>query len=90
MTELSPLARPDVGHIPNSLEDKLIWLTGFGKPTLFRMDGGWHTSLAMHVASKGSTFKIESDYKHQSPSEAVDECISRMVATLKDLENTRG
>lgn len=90
MGELASLARPDVGRIPNSLEDKFIWLTGFGKPTLFRMSDGWHVSLAMHVASKGSTFKIESDYNHPTPSEAVDECISRLAATLKDLESIRG
>lgn len=69
-------------HAPAGFEEKLIWLTKFGKPNMFKMDKGWNAGIDMHVASTGSTFKVDSNYNHDTPSEAVDVLIERMLAAL--------
>lgn len=85
MGDIAALRRADVGIVPASLEEKLVWLTRFGQPVLRNMGSGWYAGIEMHVSSKGATFKVDSDFKHETPVSAIDQCIERMLQTLVDL-----
>ena len=65
-----------------SLERLLEVMCSYGKPTVHRMSGGWWVTCEMHVSSKGTTFKIESESKHTSPTTAAKECLDRIEQTL--------
>jgi hypothetical protein len=49
------------------------------------MDSGWHCWIKMHVASKGATFEIKSEFGHQSPMAATNECHERIVSTIRNI-----
>lgn len=85
MNELASSRLAEVGTMPASLEEKLIWLTRFGTPVVRHMGDGWYSAIDMHVSSQGATFNVASDFKRPSPAAAVDECIDRMLKTLADL-----
>lgn len=78
-----------VERVPAGLSEKLVWLTKFGKPVVGVYGTGeraeWHASIKMHVAAKGATFDIGSDWKHYTPEEAVDALIERMLDALAKL-----
>lgn len=66
-----------------SLEGLLQQLCHFGRPSITRLDNGWWCRCAMHVATAGTTFQIDSETKHKTPTDAARECAERVVATLK-------
>ena len=71
---------------PAGLEGKLEWLRGFGHPRLSTLNGtGWFCVIEMHVSAVGSTFKVESDHKCETPSAAVDQLIERMLSALAQM-----
>jgi hypothetical protein len=70
---------------PEKLDDVLLDMCRYGQPKLSMMDSGRHCWIKMHVASQGATFEIKSEFGHQSPRAAVDECYARIVATIKQI-----
>lgn len=70
---------------PESLDSLLLEMCRYGQPKLSMMDSGWHCWIKMHVASQGATFEIKSEFGHQSPRAAADECHARITATIKQL-----
>jgi hypothetical protein len=71
--------------VPADLAGKLVWMTRFGKPRISHTGDGWYSNIEMHVASKGTTFTVASDFKHEHPTTALDQCIDRMLSTLSAL-----
>lgn len=75
-------------RVPAGLNDRLVWLTKFGKPKVgVYGSGGWHAHIEMHVADtvKGASFEVKSEFKHQTPDEAVGVLIERMLDTLAQI-----
>ena len=70
---------------PQTLDDVLQEMCRYGQPKLSMMDGGWHCWIKMHVASKGATFEIKSEFGHQSPMAATNECHERIVSTIRNI-----
>lgn len=69
-----------------SLEEMLIAMTAFGSPRVSQLTGdGWYCTVNMRVASKGAEFKIDSEIRHKTPSEAARECLQRINETLSQL-----
>lgn len=72
---------------PQTLDDVLQEMCRYGQPKLSMMDSGWHCWIKMHVASKGATFEIKSEFGHKSPRAATDECYERIVSTIRNIGN---
>lgn len=73
---------------PNSsLEELLLALSKYGRPSLSVVSQGWHCWVTMHVSSKGIEFKVSSEFDHPSPMSATIECYARLGKALKDLES---
>jgi hypothetical protein len=71
---------------PETLEELLQAFRRYGQPRLSFLTDSWHCSVEMHVAAKGSIFKVASDFSgHDSPMSAARECWSRMAAALIQL-----
>jgi len=68
---------------PENLDDVLLDMSRYGQPKLSMHDNGWYCWIKMHVTSQGATFEVASEFGHQSPRAAVDECRARIVATIK-------
>lgn len=68
------------------LEFLLRALCKFGKPTLHRFDKGWYCKVTMHVAAKGTSFEIASDFTCELPTLAARECAYRIITTLEAME----
>lgn len=83
---LSLIQHGHVEHQAADLENVLQAFRRFGKPRLSFIGAGWYCSIEMHVSSEGTTFKVASDVKHDSPLSAATQCWQRMAQTLKDLE----
>lgn len=71
-----------VGQVPSGLEEKLQWLRRFGQPRLTFHTDGWCGTIDMHVAAVGAEFTVRSEFKHATPTEAIDTCIQRMLESL--------
>lgn len=67
----------------NGCEAYLLELAKYGEPRLSLLSKGWYCALDMHVSSIGCSFKVESEFGHASPSEAVIKCLERMREALK-------
>jgi len=77
---------PAVEKTPADLDGKLVWLKRFGQPNIFcHDDGTFSAKIQMHVAQQGASFNIRSDYHHDTPTQAVDQMISRMLETLAQI-----
>lgn len=64
----------------DDLQHLLLDLAEHGHPRLILFDGGWYCSIEMHVAAKGASFKIASDFNHPSPLAAALQCDERVRA----------
>jgi len=73
---------------PQTLDDALIDMCRYGQPRLSLLDGGWYCKIAMHVAAKGASFDIASDFGQRTPREAVDQCRARIRETIAQLAQT--
>lgn len=78
-----------VEAVPADLEGKLIWLCRFGKPSLSVVTSGWHARINMNTNTTGSEFKVDSDWKMPTPTEAVDQLIARMLEALSALNGAK-
>jgi len=72
----------EFGRAPAGIEDRLIWLCRFGTPRVFRMNQGWHSAIEMNTNTTGAKFEIMSAFDCKTPSESVEQLISRMVDAL--------
>ena len=76
--------------VPRSFEEKLQYLTSFGKVYLMNTGRGWHTWIEMHVTSACTTFKIDSPtVEGNTASQCTDVLIKNLIQTLKDLGVTK-
>lgn len=70
----------------NTIEEYLKDLSRYGKPRIFQTsDGGWNSSVEMHVLSLGASFEVRSEYDHKTALGAVRCCHERVIKALKDL-----
>lgn len=67
------------------LEEGLLRLCSYGKPSVSRMSEGWHCDITMFVQGKGVEFKIRSEFNEKSPRAAVRICYERLETALRDL-----
>lgn len=63
------------------LEPLLNEMCKYGTPAVSRINTGWWVRCEMHVASEGTTFKIESDIL-PSLLTAAQQCMDRIQKTL--------
>lgn len=68
------------------LNDLLLEMCRYGEPIVVKLRGGWFCRIDIRVASTGTEFKVESDFKHATPMRAVEDCHARIVAAVKQLE----
>lgn len=68
------------------LNDLLLEMCRYGKPSVGMLNLGWACSVDMHVAAVGTNFRVESDFGHQTPIAAAKQCHARILATVKQLE----
>ena len=61
----------------DSLEDLLLEMARYGEPVLMLLSAGWTCSIDMNTTALGSSFKVRSEYRHQSPAAAAKECFER-------------
>lgn len=78
-----------VERVPAGLEERLEWLTRFGKPRVCFDGKGWSAHMEMHVANAGAEFTVRSEFNMDTPSAALDQCITRMLETLAKYNATR-
>jgi hypothetical protein len=69
-----------------SLEFLLNCLCAFGKPVLHRMDKGWYCKVSMHVAAKGTSFEVGSEFTCETSLAAARQCAQRIIATMEAIE----
>jgi hypothetical protein len=74
-SRLSPLQ----GYREMSLEAALVALTSVGNPRVTKHDTGWYCVLELFVTVPGAKFKVDSDFKNTTPSEAVHKVIERLA-----------
>jgi len=67
------------------LETLLVYVSRFGKPRLSRMSRGWFATIEMNTNQEGSTFKIESNMDHKTPTIAAMVMVERMHKSLETL-----
>lgn len=65
------------------LEPLLQLLRIYGQPRLGFYDNGWHCCVEMHVAAAGTTFKVSSDFKCETPIISTRQCAERIIKTLE-------
>lgn len=68
---------------PQMLEPALEELRKYGKPRLSFIGENWLCSVDMHVSGAGSSFEVKSDFKQLTPMDAVRQCRSRIIETLR-------
>lgn len=75
-------------QVPAALNDRLVWLSRFGKPRVSMQDSGWSAGIRMHVADsvQGASFEVNSEFGHADPEDAVTQLIDRMLSTLAQLK----
>ncbi len=77
MTEVNRLSQ-----VKEDLEAMLVAMCYFGKPRLNKMKDGWHCVCEMHVADKGTSFEVRSEFNEDTPIQAVRVCMKRIKETL--------
>jgi hypothetical protein len=77
-------AETPVERAPADLEGRLVWLLKFGIPRVSRVRSasGWHASIEMNTNTDGASFEVKSEFNHDTPSQALDLLIRRMLAAL--------
>jgi len=65
------------------LEEMLLAMQAFGRPSIGFYSRGWHASVDMHVNQTGAKFEVASYFGHATPTAAALECIERMCAILQ-------
>ncbi len=69
-----------------NLNECLQELSRHGYPRLMQMnDNGWYCAVDMKVTAAGATFQVKSEYDHESPDQAANQCVQRMRKALEDL-----
>ncbi|WP_458068691.1 hypothetical protein [Rhodanobacter sp. BL-MT-08] len=72
------------------LETVMLFLRKFGNPRLMSQTKGWMCAIDMHVNATGATFEIRSEFGHDTPKIAANECLDRVQAVLDGLSTTIG
>lgn len=62
-----------------TLESLLVALTSVGRPRLVSFDTGWYCALELFVTVPGASFKLDSEFKNATPTEAVRVVIERLA-----------
>ena len=70
----------------HSIEDCLAELERYGKPSLSKLDGGWHSRMNVFVTGEGSEFKVKSEYDHSTPTEAINCCYERLISAISKIK----
>lgn len=82
------LNKNDQYHEFLSVEDYLLELRKYGRPSLFsHADGSWNCKVDMKTAGEGISFKVESGYECKTPLSATRTCYKLMIDALKQLGN---
>lgn len=69
-----------------SVEDMLIELARFGRPSLMQhSDGTWGCSVDVKVNSTGVDFKVRADHNHKDMRASVRQCLERLRKSLSEL-----
>lgn len=68
-----------------TVESYLNHLCKYGKPTLSKVDKGWHCWLKMFISGEGISFDIRTSFKETSAFNAVSKCYELMNKALDDL-----
>ena len=70
------------------LEQCLEELEKYGDPSLSKNHNEWHCGIEVFVTGKGTSFKVRSDFKHKTHTEAANLCYARLMAELKRIKET--
>jgi hypothetical protein len=85
MSWLTAVKTGSTERAPAAFEEKMEWLCKFGEPSVSKMRNGWWARIDMNTNTTGSKFQVDTDTKHERPSQAVDQLIERMLDALTSL-----
>ena len=68
-------------------DECLAELARYGNPRIgqYGKGNGWHANVDMIVSGKGVRFEIKSEFEHSTPNDALNVCLQRMRAALKQI-----
>lgn len=85
MSWLTAVKSGSTERVPASFEEKMLWLCKFGEPGVSKMHKGWWARIEMNTNTTGSKFQVDTDMTHETPSQAIDQLIARMLDALAAL-----
>jgi len=71
-----------------SLLDCLVELEKYGNPRLSKDDNTWYCGIEVFVIGEGTSFKVRSEFDHETHTEASNLCYVRLMAELKRIKET--
>ena len=73
----------------HTLENCLVEMQKYGYPKVAKLNkNGWFSAIEVFVTGKGVAFKVRSDFGLKTPTEAVSQCYTRLVAAMKKIKET--
>lgn len=82
MSDLIKTDAHNVEPVPSSVSERMQWLCKFGEPSISRMRSGWWARIEMNTNTTGAKFQVDTEMKHGTIDEAVDQLIHRMIEAL--------
>lgn len=70
--------------IDATLEAILSILSGYGRPGIMLLHGGWHAYCSMNTDIVGGQFDIRSDFEHPTAISAAKECLQRVTNAIEE------
>lgn len=85
MNWLTAVKSGSTERAPAGFEEKMLWLCKFGEPGINKMRKGWWARIEMNTNTTGSKFQVDTEHTNETPSQAVDQLIERMLDALAAL-----
>lgn len=68
------------------LEVCLEELAKYGEPRLSKCDKGWHCSIDVFVTGEGVEFKVRTDFRQKTPTDAANNCYALLMKALEKIK----
>lgn len=73
----------------HSVEECLIEMSKYGNPRISRLKSGWYSKIEVFVTGEGVEFDVASEFKHDTPSAAINECYHRLMKSIQQIKETK-
>lgn len=83
---MNAIAKDEAFQTPSlSLDECLAQMERYGNPRVGKFSNGWHANVEVFVTGQGAEFKVASEFNHDTPTAAANECYARLRDSLKKL-----